>query len=65
MILENPNTKIIWERKHLESALIVALEGPIHNFDYVMVKAIALWRHSTKWRYLYSHHEDYLVGHTC
>ena len=33
------------------------------NLDNVLMKAIALWRNSTRFRWLFSHSQRYLSGH--
>ena len=48
--------------KHLDDVLRVALEGPKDDYDYILVKAMELWRNSAKWRYLYSPPEKYLAS---
>jgi len=50
--------------KHLDAVLRVALEGPQDDYDYILVEAMELWRNSAQWRYLYSHPEKYLAGHS-
>ena len=50
--------------KHLDVVLRVALEGPQDDYDYMLVEAMELCRNNAKWRYLYSHPEKYLAGHS-
>ena len=48
--------------KNLDSLLRIALEGPTENADVVLIEAVALWKNSTKFRYLFSNPELYLSG---
>jgi hypothetical protein len=51
------------QTKHLESIIRVAIEGPRDDIEYILGEAQALWRNSTKFRWLFSHPEKYLSGH--
>jgi hypothetical protein len=51
------------QTKHLESIMRVAIEGPRDDIEYILGEAQALWRNSTKFRWLFSHPEKYLSGH--
>jgi hypothetical protein len=48
--------------KNLDSLLRIALEGPTEGADVVLIEAVALWKNSTKFRYLFSNPELYLSG---
>jgi hypothetical protein len=43
------------QTKHLESIIRVAIEGPRDDIEYILGEAQALWRNSTKFRWLFSH----------
>ena len=51
------------QTKNLESVIRVAMEGMRVDRDSILVEAIALWKNSRKFRFLFSHPEKYLSGH--
>ena len=40
--------------KNLDSLLRIALEGPKEGAKGILIEAVALWKNSTKFRYLFS-----------
>ena len=51
------------QSKNLESVIRLAMEGKLVNCDSILIEAIALWKNSRKFRFLFSHPERYLSGH--
>lgn len=49
--------------QHLECVMRIALEGPQEGCDSLLLDAIGLWKNTTKFRYLYSDPEKYLIDH--
>ena len=50
------------DTKHLECIMRVSMEDLCDDLDNVLMEAIALWRNSTKFRWLFSHPQRYLSG---
>ena len=50
------------DTKHLDCIMPVAMEDVRDDLDNVLMEAIALWRNSTKFRWLFSHPKKYLSG---
>jgi hypothetical protein len=48
--------------KNLDSIMRIAIEGPTSGFDNILMDAIALWKNSTKFRYLFIKPKKYLSG---
>ena len=48
--------------KNLDSLLRIALEGPKEGAKGILIEAVALWKNSTKFRYLFSNPQLYLSG---
>ena len=46
---------------HLDSVMRVAIEGPTKNFEFILHKAISLWKDSRKFRSLLTNLEKYLA----
>jgi hypothetical protein len=52
------------QTKNLESVMRLALESSIWNdLDPILVEVASLWKNSTKFRYLFSNPQRYLLGH--
>jgi hypothetical protein len=45
----------------LESIKLVAMEGPAKDFDSILMDAIVLWKNATKFWYLFTNLEKYLI----
>ena len=50
------------QTRSLESIMRIALEGPADDVDVFLVEAIALWKNSRKFRYLFSNPARYLAN---
>ena len=50
------------DTKHLECIMRVSMEDLCDDLDNVLMEAIALWRNSTKFKWLFSHPQTYLSG---
>ena len=50
------------QTRSLESIMRIALEGPTNDVDVFLVEAIALWKNSRKFRYLFSNPSRYLAN---
>ena len=50
------------QTRSLESIMRIALEGPTNDVDVFLVEAIALWKNSRKFRYLFSNPGRYLAN---
>jgi hypothetical protein len=51
------------QTKNLESIVDVAIEGMCIDCGFIFIEAIALWKNSRKFRWLFSHLEKYLSKH--
>ena len=51
------------DTKHLECIMRVSMEDLCDDLDNVLMEAIALWRNSTKFRWLLLHLQRYLLGY--
>jgi hypothetical protein len=43
--------------------MCVAIEGSYNDFEYILGEGQALRKNSIKFRWLFSHHEKYILGH--
>jgi len=46
--------------ENLDRLLRIALEGPKEGAEVVLIEAMALWKNSTKFKYLFSNPQLYL-----
>ena len=50
------------QTKSLDSVIRLALEGPAGDATHVLMEAATLWKNSSKFRFLFSNPQKYLVG---